>query len=176
MSPREHRASLRRDTQEGSYCAQFKTYHDEMKENENEEPSVTEAELARVLELDAKATQGPWQCEGNVIFRLDEGAIVADLHEIDGATGFGLNDELITEYRTLTPRLARELAAARAVIKVARDAMKRADDRLHQICGAYMALAHNEPEKVLFDAIKEMGPDMTAVSAALAQLHTHTHE
>jgi len=47
-------------------------------------------------------------------------------------------------------------------------ALKRADDRLHLICGSYMAIAHGDPVSNLYQAIHEMGDDMHSVSEALA--------
>lgn len=164
MTTREYRASLRRDLQPGSYCAQFKTYHDEMKENENEEPPVTEAELARVAELDAQATRGDF-----FILPEPDGKLhqiwASRTHRLDvlvARTCFApesaANAQLFAEYRTLTPRLARELAAARAAIKVARGA-------LNDCVNLLVTLENGEP----FCTRK-------AATAALAQLNTHTHE
>ena len=47
------------------------------------------------------------------------------------------------------------------------NALKVADLRLHIICGAYMSIAHGEPEEMVFQSVREMGPDMDTVRKAL---------
>jgi len=49
-----------------------------------------------------------------------------------------------------------------------RGALVRANERLHLICGTYMAIAHGNPESDFYQAVNEMGDDMTAVNTALA--------
>lgn len=54
-----------------------------------------------------------------------------------------------------------------ARIQELENALDVAQQRLHAICGATMAMAHNEPEENVWAAIHEMGPDMDIVSKAL---------
>lgn len=51
-------------------------------------------------------------------------------------------------------------------------ALKIAQNRLYEICGASMAIAHGEPENNLHKAINEMGPDMNTVRFALDVVET----
>lgn len=87
---------------------------------------VTEAELARVAELDAKATEGPWELSyydfetialwGPQTKRI--GFLVAEL-----PAEYTEDSRLIAEYRTLCPRLAADLLATREALRVAREAL-----------------------------------------------------
>lgn len=58
------------------------------------------------------------------------------------------------------------ISAARENLRL-REALQVASDRMHLICGSYMAISHGEPEKNLWDSINTMGDDMTVVNSAL---------
>lgn len=91
----------------------------------------TEEDIARVRELDAKATKGPW-ITGSIPWKVwanggyntvcDVGACgdavpVPDCPQLSTSDSMAANRDLIAAYRTLAPRLATDLENALAALR-----------------------------------------------------------
>lgn len=80
--------------------------------------------------------------------------------QVDSVASDGWSGDAICVDDAVARRLERQVYYLRDVLKVA-------DDRLHLICGTYMAIDHGDLSSHLIEAIRSMGPDMNIVHTAV---------